>query len=28
MIYCEAQQAQEVFFLGRLFRAEPGTGGS
>lgn len=28
MIYCDAQQAQEVFFLGRLFRAEPGSGGS
>lgn len=28
MIYCDAQRSQEVFFLGRLFRAEPGSGGN
>ena len=27
MIYCDAQQDQEVFFLGRMFRVEPGQGG-
>lgn len=27
MIYCDAQATQEVFFLGRMFRSEPGTGG-
>lgn len=27
MIYCDAQLDQEVFFLGRMFRLEPGTGG-
>lgn len=26
MIYCDAQAAQEVFFVGRMFRVEPGTG--
>ena len=25
MIYCDAQQDQEVFFAGRIFRVEPGT---
>lgn len=25
MIYCDAQLTQEVFFLGRIFRKEPGT---
>lgn len=28
MIYCDAQQDQEVFFAGRIFRVEPGTGGA
>lgn len=27
MIYCDAQGADEVFFLGRIFRQEPGSGG-
>lgn len=27
MIYCDAQLSQDVYFLGRIFRAEPGTGG-
>ncbi|HEY5787514.1 MAG TPA: hypothetical protein VIT65_22340 [Microlunatus sp.] len=27
MIYCDAQQDQEVFFVGRMFRVEPGQGG-
>lgn len=26
MIYCDLQQNQEVFFAGRMFRVEPGTG--
>jgi hypothetical protein len=26
MIYCDAQQDQEVFFIGRMFRTEPGQG--
>ena len=26
MIYCDAQVDQEVFFVGRMFRVEPGTG--
>jgi hypothetical protein len=26
MIYCDAQNAQGVYFLGRLFRVEPGAG--
>lgn len=25
MIYCDAQASQDVFFLGRIFRKEPGT---
>lgn len=25
MIYCDAQAAEEVFFLGRMYRAEPGA---
>lgn len=28
MIYCDGQLDQEVFFLGRMFRVEPGTGGA
>ena len=28
MIYCDAQGPNEVFFLGRLYRVEPGTQGS
>lgn len=27
MIYCDAQQSQEVFFLGRMWRVEPGSQG-
>lgn len=26
MIYCDAQADQEVFFLGRMYRSEPGSG--
>ncbi|HWO51287.1 MAG TPA: hypothetical protein VNN23_06810, partial [Ornithinibacter sp.] len=26
MIYCDAQGDQDVYFVGRMFRAEPGTG--
>lgn len=26
MLYCDAQLTQEVFFVGRIFRVEPGTG--
>ena len=26
MFYCDAQQDQAVYFLGRMFRVEPGTG--
>jgi hypothetical protein len=25
MIYCDAQQYQDVYFLGRIYRREPGT---
>ena len=25
MIYCDAQLTQDVYFLGRIFRKEPGT---
>ena len=28
MIYCDAQGTQDVYFLGRVFRVEPGTGGT
>lgn len=28
MIYCDAQLTQEVFFMGRMFRDEPGLSGS
>ena len=26
MIYCDGQNDQPVYFLGRMFRVEPGTG--
>lgn len=26
MVYCDAQDAKDVYFLGRIFRVEPGTG--